>query len=51
MKITKTAWVYSKGLTQEMPDTSVRFRTFLDIFGQKIQRGPKTLKMLRKQFG
>ena len=39
---------FTAELTQEMPVTSVRFRTFLDIFGQKIQRGPKTLKMARK---
>ena len=35
-------------LTQEMPVISVQYIAISDIFGQKIQRGPKTLKMARK---
>ena len=38
-------------LDQEIPATSVRFRTFSDISGQKIQRGAKALKIVRKQLG
>ena len=42
---------YSIFLTQEIPATSVRFRTFSDISGQKIQQGAKALKIVRKQLG
>ena len=41
-------WWY---IAQEIPATSVRFRTFSDISGQKIQRGAKALKIVRKQLG